>query len=82
MNGMLNQCTIKEINMNYVLAHACLHEDHDDKCGEVAYLYEETEGTSDRVVKIFTSKKAAEAYMTDNRWGPEEVMVVPEQEMT
>lgn len=69
--------------MNYVLAHNCLHEDHDDnKCLEIAYLFEELEGTSDRVVKVFTSKQAATAYVTANKWKPDEVMVVPEQEMT
>ena len=68
--------------MNYVLAHNCLHDDHDDKCAEIAYLYDELEGTSKRVVKLFTSKRAATAYIKANKWGSNAVMVIPEQEMT
>ena len=68
--------------MNYVLAHECSHKDHDDECKEVAYLHEETADTLGKVVKVFTSKRAATAFISENKWRPDEVMVIPEQEMT
>jgi hypothetical protein len=66
--------------MKYVLAHQCNHEDHEGECGELAYLFEESEN-GNKVVKEFISKCDAEHYIVTNKWDPEDIMVVPKDEM-
>jgi len=66
--------------MKYVLAHHCDHEDHGGEDDNLAYLHEEEYDGSKKVVKVFDSKKEALAYMRENRWSPNQVMVVPHTE--
>jgi hypothetical protein len=65
--------------MKYVLAHHCDHEEHTGEDHALAYLHEEDEDQA-RVVKVFENKAEALQYMKDNRWSPNQVMVVPHKE--
>jgi len=67
--------------MIYVLAHPCEHEDHEGECGELAYLFEESEDRETKVIKEFISKCDAENYIKTNNWNPEDILVLPKQEM-
>ena len=67
--------------MKYVLAHQCNHEDHEGECGELAYLFEESTDGETKVLKEFISKCDAEHFIQTNNWDPEEIMVMPKQEM-
>jgi hypothetical protein len=65
--------------MKYVLAHACNHEDHEGECGELAYLFEES--IDGKIIKEFISKCDAEHYIQTKNWDPEDIMVIPKEEM-
>ena len=67
--------------MKYILAHACEHEDHEGECGELAYLFEESEDGKSKVIKEFIIKCDAENYIETNNWNPEDIMIMPKEEM-
>ena len=67
--------------MKYVLAHNCDHGDHEGECGELAYLFEESEDGKTRAVKEFISKCDAEHYIKTSKWDPDDIMVIPKEEM-
>lgn len=62
--------------MEYILGAPCPHTDHDgDKCGGLSYLHDE-----DKELLIFRSRKDAFAFLKENRWSPNHVLVLPKEE--
>ena len=69
------------MKIRYVLAHQCNHEDHEGECGELAYLFEESLDGKNKIIKEFISRCDAEHYIQTNDWDPEEIIIMPKQEM-
>jgi len=67
--------------MKYVLAHHCDHEDHEGKCGELAYLFEDSKDGKTKTVKEFVSRREAKQYIVTNEWPLKRVMIIPKEEM-
>lgn len=67
--------------MKYVLAHHCDHDEHVGDDDHLHYLNIASKSGGKPQVRVFDSKHEALQYMKENRLSPNQVMVVPHQEV-
>ena len=63
--------------MEYILGKLCPHPSHEDEdeCRGIAYLYDEFGS-----LLVFSTKKDALDFVKDNRWSPQNILIIPKKE--